>query len=451
MKRILYLLTCFLVIPLGTFAQTEELTLEEAIQIALENNYQLKQGENNLDLAETEVFSAKADFLPSLNGSFNGNRQSGLTFIQEDLAFEDRQTLGMNGSLNASMTLFDGFRNIANLRGMEANQLSQEKEFQRLREGIIFNTASSYLNVVLNRELLRITESSLDASQSQLEQIEAQVEVGSLPTVDLYNQEAQVANDELAVIQAENALAFSRAQLMRIMQDDSIEEFELTVPSTEELSLMPKTIDLQEMIMAARENRSDFAAQEFAIQSNENNLRIAKGSLLPTLSASASIGSRFSDQQLDPLDGEVMVFSDQFFDINVTRSIGFNLQIPIFNRWNNKTTIQSAEVQLKNSRLELDNIRFQISEEIRQAYNDYISISKELESTEKALIAAERAYETEQQRYEVGANTLIELNQANANYVQAQSNRVQSVYNFIFQEKLLDYFIGQLDTENIQF
>jgi outer membrane protein len=74
---------------------------------------------------------------------------------------------------------------------------------------------------------------------------------------------------------------------------------------------------------------------------------------------------------------------------------------------------------------------------------------KELESTQKSLIAAERAYETEQQRYEIGATTLIELNLANANYVQAQSERVQSIYNFIFQERLLDYYIGQLD-ENVE-
>lgn len=104
---------------------------------------------------------------------------------------------------------------------------------------------------------------------------------------------------------------------------------------------------------------------------------------------------------------------------------------------------------MKNSRLELDNVRLQINEEVRQAYNDYISIVQQLESTERALAAAERAYETERQRYEVGASTLIELNQANANFVQAQSNRIQAVYNFVFQEKVLDFFLGRL-TDQIE-
>lgn len=439
-----------LAIPLMGYAQTQTITLEEAVNIALENNYQLKQAENNLSLAETQVFSAKADYLPSLNSSFNGSRNVGRQFIQEDLSFDDRTTYGMSGNLNANLTIFDGFRNISNLRGAQANKLSQEENLNRMRETIIFNTASRFLQVAVDEELMKIAEATLEASQSQLEQIDAQVEVGSRPTVDLYNQEATVANDELSLIQRENALSVSIAQLLRVMQDDSIEDIDIEMPAIDDMSLAPQELDLQSLIEAALSSRSDYAAQEYAIIDNEMSQKIARSALLPTLSASAGISGRYSDQFIDPVTREISSFSDQFFDQNVNRSLGLSLQIPLFNRWNNKTNIESAKIQLKNSRLQLDNIRFQISEEVRQAYTDYLSLSKELESSERALIAAERALETEQQRYEVGATTLIELNQANANFVQAQSNRVQATYNFVFQDKLLDYFIGQLE-QNSQF
>jgi outer membrane protein len=280
-----------------------------------------------------------------------------------------------------------------------------------------------------------------------LERITAQVEVGARPTVDQYNQESVVANDELAVIQRENALEVSMARLIRIMQDDTINEVDPVMPTVDEMALMPMNLNLQEMISAALEQRSDIRAQEFDIESNLQNYRIARGQHLPTISASAGVNGSWSDQLLDPITGEAVSFRDQFFDQNVRRSLGFSIQIPIFNRWNTRTNIESARVQLRNSELAMENVQFQVTEEVRQAYNDYTSIVKELESTEKALIAAERAYETEQQRYEVGSSTLIELNQANANYVQAQSNRIQAVYNFVFQEKLLDYYIGQLDND----
>ncbi|MEX0649210.1 MAG: TolC family protein [Balneolaceae bacterium] len=443
MQKIL-LISFLLFVPFLSYGQTT-VTLEEAIQLALENNYQLKQSLNNLDLAEYQTQSAKADFLPSLSANFNGARGVGRQFIEEELAFEDRTTYRLNGGLNASIDIFSGFRNIANLRATEANELSQEEFYQRLRETITFDTASRYLNVMVNQELLRIAESNLEASSSQLEQIEAQVEVGSRPTVDLYNQEAIVANDELAVIQQQNALSVSKAQLIRIMQEETIEDVEVSMEEVDEANLFPSEYSLNEMLEVALQNRSDIRAQEYEIEVNRQDIRIARANSLPSLSASAGISSAYF-RDASSLN---VPFSDQFFDQRISRSFGINLSIPIFNNLNNRTNLQSSQIQLRNSQLELQNIRFQVSEEVRQAYNDYQSLVQELESTEKALIAAERAFETEQQRYEVGSTTLIELNQANANFVSAQSERVQTIYNFIFQEKLLDYFIGQLD-ESIQ-
>ena len=450
MIRYITLLTILLFLPVLSVAQQAELTLEEAIQIALENNYQIQQAENNRGLANTQVRSAQADFLPNLNASFSGNRNVGRQFIQEDLAFDDRTTYSLGGSLNTSVTIFNGFSNIANLRRAQADLATEEAQMQRLRENIMFDTASRYLQAVLTEELLKISRATLEASESQLEQVRAQVEVGARPTVDLYNQESVVANDELSVIQSENALEVSKAQLIRIMQDDSITEVITRMPSSDELSLIPVDLNLPELIQVALDTRSDYEAQEYAIEANIQNHRIARAQFLPSITASAGISGRYSDQFIDPATGETSPFTDQFFDQNITRNIGFNIQIPIFTRLNTSTQVQSAEIQLRNSQLQLDNVRFQISEEVRQAYNDYMSIVKELESTEKALIAAERAYETEQQRYEVGSSTLIELNLANATYIQAQSNRIQAIYNFVFQEKLLDYFIGQLESD-IQF
>jgi outer membrane protein len=435
--------------PAFVFAQTATLTLEEAVEIALENNYQLKQARNNLDLADTRVFSAQADFTPSLNASFSGSRTVGRQFIQEDLSFDDRTAYTLSGNINANLTVFNGFRNIANLRQARADKASQDENFARLKETIIFNTASRYLQVVLNEELLKIAESSLEASRSQLQQVDAQVEVGARPTVDLYNQEALVANDELAVIQRENALEVSKAQLIRIMQDDNITDVQTSVPDVDDLAIMPVDINLNEMIETALDARRDYRAQEYAIEGDQQERTIARAQLLPTLSVNAGINTRYSDQFSLPGFETTIPFTDQFFDQQVNRFVGFSLQIPILNRWNNRTSMEAARIQLRNSQLELENIRFQITEEVRQAFNDYQSIVKELESTEKALIAAERAYETEQQRYEIGSSTLIELNLANANFVQAQGERVSAIYDFVFQEQLLDYFIGQLD-QNIR-
>ncbi len=86
-----------------------------------------------------------------------------------------------------------------------------------------------------------------------------------------------------------------------------------------------------------------------------------------------------------------------------------------------------------------------VIQDVNTALNDYKSYVKQLESSEKALQAAERAYETQKQRYEVGAGTLIELSEANARYVEAQSSRAQALFRVIFQQQILEYYIGKLD------
>lgn len=456
MKRIFYLLTCFLIIPLGTFAQTEQITLQEAIDIALENNYLLKQAENNLDLTEHNIRSEYADFLPSISGRLNGSRTAGQQFIfdrfNEGLdPFVNITSQAVNGSVGADVTIFDGFNNINSLRASQQVQISREESLRRARENVIFNTASRYLQVLLDMQLLDIAEENLVTSQRQLEQVQAQVDVGSRPTVDLYNQEAQAANDELTVTQRQNSLNISRLLLIRQLQIDPLGNYEFVIPdiSDNQEATTLAVYNLGDLIDEALMNRSDIKSEAADINNLRYQLKIVRGNLFPTISASAAISSRYSDQY--SLAGADVSFGDQFFDQQVNRSLGLSINIPIFNNWNRMYNIQNAQVQVKNAELSLENTRLQVIQEVTQAYNDYSSYLQEFAAAEKSLIASERAFETQQQRYNVGASTLIELSQAQASYVEAQSNYTQSRYNLIFQEKLLDYYLGQFTGEDIEF
>ncbi len=439
----------FLLTALPLTGHTQSvISLEEAIRLSLENNYQLKQAENNLALADARARSAFADFLPALNASLNGNRNTGQQFSQELASLVNRTTLGMSGGFNTNLPIFTGFQNINNLRRSRVNQELEAVTADRIRETIIFNTAMQYLQVLLDEQLLGIAVQNLETARIQLRQVEAQVEVGSRPMVDLYQQQSIVARTELQLVQAQNALDLSRIRLVRTLQLDPEAEFELVAPPIDETQLVPAHMDLQEMIRLALANRKDLQMQELQIQASRYTLEMARSNLYPTLTANASFNTRYSDQYR--LQGVPVSFSDQFFDQMISRSVGFSLNIPLFNRLNNRTNIEQARVQYRNARLELEDINYEVREEISQAYNDYNSLAKELEATERALRAAEQAYRTQEQRYEVGAASLIELNQATTDYMQAQSDRQRALYNFIFQEKLLDYYIGRLD-ENISF
>ena len=455
LKQKIILVIVIGIVSTTLYAQSADIriiTIDQAISIALENNYSLKQAKNELDLAEDLIFSEKADFLPSVSASMNGSRTTGQQFIferfSEDLdPFVDVSSQSISGGMNASINLFNGFNNILTLKSSQSNKESRAQQYERAKESVIFNTASRYLQVLLDKELLAIAEQNLETSTTQLNQVQAQVELGARPMVDLFNQEAQVANDELVVTQRENTLSLNSLLLVRQLEIDPLGSYDFIVPDLTLNDLPWMDINIRSLVSEALSTRSDILSAEATILSLKYQMQITKNSLLPSLRASAGVSSRYSDQY--SIGGNEVSFSDQFFDQQVNRSLGLSFSLPLFNNWNRIYSIQSAEVQLKNAELNLDNSKMQVIQEVSQAYNDYSSYVKQLDASEKSLIASERAFQTQQERYNLGASTLIELTQAQSAFVSAQSSYTQALYNLIFQEKLLDFYLGKLKGDNI--
>ena len=445
----------FGLISTSLFAQSADvrvITIDEAISIALENNYSLKQAKNELDLAEDLIFSEKADFLPSISANMNGSRTTGQQFLFDRFSegldpFVDVSSQSISGGMNANINLFNGFNNILTLKSSQSNKESREQQYERAKELVIFNTASRYLQVLLDKELLAIAKQNLETSTAQLEQVQAQVELGARPMVDLFNQEAQVANDELVVTQRENTLSLNSLLLIRQLEIDPLGAYDFVVPDLTLNDLPWMDVNLRSLVNEALTTRSDILSAEASISSLRYQMQVTKNSLLPTLRASAGVSSRYSDQY--SIGGAEVSFSDQFFDQQVNRSLGLSFNVSLFNNWNRMYSIQSSQVQLKNAELNLDNSKMQVIQEVSQAYNDYSSYVKQLEASEKSLVASERAFQTQQERYNLGASTLIELTQAQSSFVSAQSNYTQAMYNLIFQEKLLDFYLGKLKGDNI--
>ncbi|MCA1801722.1 MAG: TolC family protein [Rhodothermaceae bacterium] len=424
MRKLILVLCLSLTTAISASAQeVEVITLEDAIQIALEKNITLLQAGNNLQRNDAEVLRATGDFLPNLNLSGGVSRTVGRQFNQATISFQEFTNNTINANLSGGVILFNGLQNINNLRAARSSRSSAQDEFQRARENVIFSTASSYLQVLLDKELISIAEENLEASARQLEQITAQVEVGMRPIVDQFNQEAIVANNELEVITRENSLNLNTTRLIAILQIDPLKDYDFVVPDVSDYDLKPNVYSLNELVQTALANRSDLSGQEFRIMAARYALSSARGNYLPTISLNASISTRYFDtyrepeiigtnQQGQPVFTRVTVgFGDQFFDRGVNRQIGLNLNFPLFTRFQNRTFEQQRRIDLKSAELQLESLQSDVFLE--------------------------------------GSSTLIELTQANSEFVRAASNRVQTVFRFIFQEKLLDFYLGQI-TEDVR-
>lgn len=437
----LSLLTLFLslVMALSVNAQdAREVTFNEAVTIALENNTTIKRAENNLELQELTVRSARADFLPNLNANTGANRNWGLQFDQTVGQLRNTSTDGFNYGVSTGLNLFNGFSDVANLNAARAALEAQEYSMERTRQTVVFNVISNYLNVILAEENIRIRQEEVEAQQQLLDQIMEFVRVGSRAISDQYQQQATLANAESNLLNAESNFQVSKTRLIQVLQLDPLAEYRFVAPDPSTLPLSVRAYDPEDLLVSAFERRADIRAMEAGIDAAEQGIRAARSGYLPSLNLSASHGSGYTSAN------ERDDFSTQL-ENNRSERMSLSLSIPLFNRLNVKRGIESSKVQYANARLDLENVQQNVAIEVRQAYLDYQIAVQRLDVTEKSLQAADQALRVEEERYEVGASTLVELQQARSQYVNASSQRAQALFQFHFQHRLIEYYQGILD------
>ncbi|MCY4160151.1 MAG: TolC family protein [Bacteroidetes bacterium] len=436
--RYYYCVSLLAVFALAPIAQAQQrITFEEAVQIALDQNPQLRQRANQVRLSEIDVRSARAAFLPNINVSTGTGTNFGLSF--DTNVGELRTTANTRFNINAftSVNLFDGFQSQANLRQSRLNVSAGDFDLERQRQLVVFQVANQFLSYIQAAEQITVQQENLNAARQLLSQIEEFVRVGTRPVSDLYQQQAAVEGAELAILQTERLVQIAEAGLLQILRLDPLGSYEFVIPDLTDADFIPEQFELSDLFMRAQQ-RGDLRSQEIAVQAAAQSIRVAKGSMLPQLGFSAGAGTSFNSGI------ESLNFGDQL-DRNRSQSISFSVNMPIFNRLRTRTQIQRAQVSYENAKINVEATQQQIGVEIRQAYLDYLTAEKQLEVTQRQLEYQGQALEAARERYNVGAATLVELTQAQSDYVQASQDAVTARYTIFVRKRLIRYYTGELD------
>ena len=377
-------------------AQTvRTITFDEAVRIALSQNYQLKQSEQTIEFSARQVFQRRMDFLPSLSFSTNGSRGSGFT---QDQAGRNIQftSQNVNGSVSAQVNLFDGFAKIAGLDQAKEHPGSQRT---RLRPGTEPGGVQRGQQLPALRQRPGAGGHSAGKPGSPAPQLLAQIEefvnVGSRSISDLYQQQAATAQAELDLLSAERQTELNKTQIIRALQLDPFGSYEFVAPRYEDFTIVHEDYDLHELLRIAFDERVDLQAQGSRIQAAREGMRIARSQYWPRVDVGGSYRTNYSP---DINAG----FWDQI-DLNRGNSIGFSISYPIFNRFSRRTPGPTGEVQYRNQVFEMENLRQQAAQQVRQGYLDYELTRKTLDVSEAQVLAAEQALEAAQERYNVGA------------------------------------------------
>ncbi len=418
--------------------ETKVWTLKECVDYALENNISVKQSELDKSIAIEDVKAAKWNFAPNLNASasqnFNFGSSIGVSGTRIPADFRSN-----NFGINSSINLFDGFANVQTLQQSKIGVEAQDAAIAKMKNDIALNVVNAYLQILFAKEQLKVAESQLTISKAEVKRVGELVNAGVLPQGDLLNIKSTLANDQQNLIVAQNTLSISNLNLAQTLQ------LEKAVIEVEEVSVdvQNQTIlsnDVATIYNKANETFPEIKLAELNILSAEKSIKIAKANYYPSLTASFGMNTAYQHRQ-STTDVSPFLFSAQLDD-NLGQSIMFSLNIPIFNRYQFRSNVNKSKINYEKIKYNLESERLRLQQTIQTAYTDALASSKAYDASTISVEAQSKAFEYAQERFKAGAINSFDFNQTKNNLVNAQSQLIQSKYDFMFKLKVLEFYYG---------
>ncbi|PJA97221.1 MAG: hypothetical protein CO129_02365 [Ignavibacteriales bacterium CG_4_9_14_3_um_filter_34_10] len=444
-----YFLVLLLIIALPIYAQ-KQLTLEESIKIAMQNNTTLIKSTNNLAATKKQVKNAYGNLLPNfgLSGSWSWNRISDdggkqLNFLGtlQDVPPSQIDTRNWSVSAGGNVVLFDGLANLANINQAENSFESSQLLLEKLKQDVVLQTSELFYNVLNAKSLVSVREENVKYNQKLLETIQERNKLGSVAIADVYSQQVQLGNAELLLIQAQNSFDQSKNLFLNYLALDILEDFEFVDPyeninSIDTKSFSKEFYELGRMISDAFDLRLDYKSQQLTIQNSIEEKTVAKSGYLPRLSGNYSFNTN-------------AVKSGELFSRR-NYNIGLTLSIPIFSNWSTELATEFAEVQYLNTKEDLSALERQIKIEVKQGYLNFVAGEKRLEVSKKNVVAAEENRKINYERYSLGSGTILNVLQADRDYTQALTERINAKFEFFKQRDNLLNALGKLSYTNFE-
>lgn len=470
MQRILPLILSLLSLTVIDLHSQEIWSLEKCIEYARQNNLSIKLAEATIRDSELLLQLDKGQRLPSINGSFNGGIQFGRTIDPTTNQFRNESTTTNRYSIDANVTIFNGNRINNSIERSKLNLEAAKLDAEAAQYNQALLIANAYLNVLLAEEQLENARNQLALSEQQLSQTDKLIKAGNAPQVERLDPIAQIARDQQAIVAAENQVALNYLNLQQLLELDPsinfvIQRPEINIPT----NANPDGFSEREVFSTALGILPDVRAGELRVESANLEVEMAKSSVLPSLSIFGSLSTIFSNRGVR-IDGTQDFIRDipliienqtvvvgfpaertlvstnpylgQLSD-NFGQSIGFNLSVPIFNRNQNRISIERSRLAVINTELQNRQLRQRVQTDVQSAVTNAKASRRSYEAAISSVEAAEGAYQNAQKRYDLGAINSLEFITARNTLDQARVELIRAKYQYFFNLKVVDFYLGK--------
>jgi len=431
------IITAFAVLLLATSVQAQKVwSLQECIEYANEHNLTIQIQNIGIEQEEINLNTAQNRRLPNLSASASHSYSFGRSASGYDNTYQDRNASSTQWSVSTSVPVFTGFAITNEIAASRLNLQAVASELEKTKEDMAINVTSLYLQVLYNKELLAIANTQKALSSEQLERIKAMFENGRASEAQIYEAEAQIANDELSVVQTESDLQMAILSLTQLLELPTPEGFDVEEPDGNVEFVISRKPDA--IFEVASTTRASVRTEELRLKSREKSIKIAQSAYYPTLSFGAGYNNNY--YTINGFDNRS--FSSQIRD-NRNEYFGLNLSVPIFNRFLTRNNVRSAKLSMRIQELYLENAKKSLYKDIQQAYYNSVASGERYKSAEAAYKSAEKAFGYMQEKLNNGRATMYEYNDSKTSMTRAISNRTQAKYDYIFRKKILEFYEQQ--------
>jgi outer membrane protein len=440
MKNLLTLFIGVLILSGSVAADAQNVwSLQKCIDYALENNIQIKQQALNTEYGENQIKQAKSERLPNLNASFGNNYSFGrsLTYLN---TYKNESSTQLNGSLSTSITLYNGSILQNTIKQRELDLQVTFFDLQKAKDDIMLAISAGYLEILFAEELVLVSQAQIEVTQQQIDRTQQLVDAGSLARGALLEIEAQIAREELQLVNDENRVQLAYLSLFQFLELPVAESFKIEKPSLPEIRANSSMINAIDVFNTAMNLRPEIKAAQMRVKSALRQLDIAKGYRYPSLSVGANYYNLFNNKYSD-IYGDKITFGDQLKN-NSRSGVGLTLNVPIFNRNQVKTGVSNATLQISDYEYRLQTAKNVLRKDIELAYTNALASFNRYMSTEKAVSSMEEAFRYTEEKFNVGMVNSVEYNLGKNNLTIAQSDLLQAKYEYIFRTKILDFYNG---------
>lgn len=433
MKEKLFIVT--FILP-GIFFSQEKWSLKKCVEYAFQNNLQIHNTQYNREIQEMSLKIAKQDYLPSVSGNIGNNANFGQS---RDVFGNVRRNdnYSNNASVGANISLYNGGRikKTVEKSQFELDALSYDLETQK--NSIALQIAQQYLQILLNKEIYKIAQSSVENAEKLLKRAKITTEVGTTPLSLQYEAQANLAREkqrlQTSKIDIDRSL-FALAQLLQVKDYQSFDIENINVPS----QISESMVSLERILEIAYESQPQIKSASTKIAVAQKQTEIAKTNFLPSVSATAGIGSSY----FNLLHNQNNLGLFEQYKNNFGQQLGVNVSIPIFNKGITKLQIEQAKVNEKIAENALQIQKQEIKQSIQRAYFDSMANYQNYLSALESEKSNKLAFEFAQKSYEAGRTTIYDYNMSRVNYITSQSTLMQAKYNYLFSLKVLDFYAG---------